>query len=153
MFQDEPNPTKVPRSPSTSRQMIPCFFGKTGHVAIVALEQRRTVNSEWYTYFCLPVVFQEIWKTTRRRRITLHHDNVRSHTSAQTTALLSTQNIDLMSHPQYSPDLESYVKNKMRCQRFSTPEKAVDAFRMFWRYLNQSGESASTIDSNACKSV
>ena len=34
------------------------FFGKTGYVAIVPLEQHRTVNSEWYTtiFFgsCLP---------------------------------------------------------------------------------------------------
>ena len=35
VFQDEPNPT--------SKQMIACFFGKTGHVAIAPLEQRRTV--------------------------------------------------------------------------------------------------------------
>ena len=46
-------------------------------------------------------------------------------------------NIDLMSHPSYSPDLAwnefffcPYVKNKMRDQRFSTPEEVVDAFRM-----------------------
>ena len=26
-----------------------CFFGRIGHVATVPLEQRRTVNSEWYT--------------------------------------------------------------------------------------------------------
>ena len=57
VFQDEPNPTKVARARSTSKQMIACFFGKTGHVAIVPLEQRRTVNSEWYTTICLPVVF------------------------------------------------------------------------------------------------
>ena len=59
MFQDEP---KVARARSISKQMIACFFGKTGHVAIVPLEQRRTVNSEWYTTICLPVVFQEIRK-------------------------------------------------------------------------------------------
>ena len=42
-----------------------------------------------------------------------------------------------MSHPPYSPDLAPndfflfpYVKNKMRGQCFSRPEKAVDAFRM-----------------------
>ena len=58
-----------------------------------------------------------------------------SHTSAQTTAFLKTQNIDLLSHPRYSPDLAPndfflfpYVENKMRRQRFSTPEEAVDAF-------------------------
>ena len=46
VFQVEPNSTKVARARSTSKQMIAYFFGKTGHVAIVALEQRRTVNSE-----------------------------------------------------------------------------------------------------------
>ena len=113
------------------------FFGNTGHVAIVPLEQRRTVNSEWYTIIYLPVVFQEIRKTNPRRRITLHHDNASSHISAQTTALLSTENIDLMSHPLYSFDLASndfflfpYVQNKMRGQGFSKPEEAIDVFRM-----------------------
>ena len=35
-------------------------------------------------------------------------------------------------------------------QRFSTPQEAVDAFRM---HVLQSGKSASTIGSNTCKSV
>ena len=42
-----------------------------------------------------------------------------------------------MSYTPYSPDLAPndcflcpYVKNKMSGQRFSTPEEAVDAFRM-----------------------
>ena len=33
VFQDEPNPTKVARTRSTSKQMIACFFGKTEHVS------------------------------------------------------------------------------------------------------------------------
>ena len=104
VFQDEPNPTKVALARSTSKQMMVCVFEKTEHIPIVQLEQRRTINSERYTTICLPVVFQEIRKTNRRRQITLHHDNASSHTSAQTTAFLSTQNINLMSHPTYSPD-------------------------------------------------
>ena len=135
--------------------MIACFFGKTGHVAIVPLEQRRTVNSKWQTTICLAVVFQEIRKTHRQRRITFHHDNVTSHTSAQTTAF-STQNID----PPYSPDLAPnyfflfpYVKNKMRGQRFSTPKEAVDAFRMHVLEIPQS-EWQKCFDNwfNECKS-
>ena len=76
-------------------------------------------------------------KTNRRKRITLHQDNASSHTSAQTTAFLSTQIIDLRSHPPYSPELAQNdfflfpcVKNNMRGQRFSTPEETVVAFRM-----------------------
>ena len=145
VFQDEPNSTKVVRGRSTSKQMVACFFGKTGHVATVPLEQRRTVNSEWYTTICLPEVFGEIRKTNKRRRIIVHHDNASSHTSAQTTAFLSNQNVDLMSHPPYSPDLAPndfflfpYVKNKLRGQRFSIPEEAVAVFRMHVLEIPQS---------------
>ena len=96
VFQDEPNPKKGGRARRSSKQIIACFFfRKTGHVAIVPLEQCRLVNSEWYITIYLPVMFKEIRKTNRRRRITLHHDNASSHTSDQTTAFLSTQNIDL----------------------------------------------------------
>ena len=62
VFQDESNPTKVDRVRSTSKQMIASFFRKTGHVAIVPVEQRGTVNSDCYTTICLPVAFQEIRK-------------------------------------------------------------------------------------------
>ena len=105
VFQVESNPTKVAQARSTSKQMIVCFFRKTGPIAIVPLEQCRAVNSEWHTTICLPVVSQEIRKTNRRRRITLHHNNASFHTSAQITTFLSTQNIDLMSHPPHSPHL------------------------------------------------
>ena len=69
-------------------------------------------------------------------------------------AFLSTQTIDLMSHPPYSPHLapndiffSPYVKNKIRGQRFSTPEEVVDAFRMHILEIPQwqSGKSASAI--------
>lgn len=105
VFQDELKPTKVARARSTSKQMVACFFGKSGLVATVPLKERKTVNSEWYTTICLPEVFEEIRKINRRRRITLHHDNASSHTSHQTSEFLSTQNIVLMGHPAYSPDL------------------------------------------------
>ncbi|GFT68872.1 hypothetical protein NPIL_617781 [Nephila pilipes] len=83
----------------TSKQMIACFFGINGHVATVALEQRRTVNSEWYTTICLPEVIGEIRKKQKNRRIILHHDNASSHTSTQTKAFLTERKIELMGHP------------------------------------------------------
>ena len=53
--------------------------------------------------------------------------------------------MDLTSHPPYSPDLAPndiflfpYIKNKIRGQRFSTPEEAVDAFRMHVSEIPQS---------------
>lgn len=117
--------------------MIACFFGCTGHVATIPLEDRRTVNADWYTTICLPEVIDEIRKNNRNRRIILHHDNASSHTAHQTTDYLKEKNIELMSHCPYSPDLSPNdfflfpnVKQKMRGQRFSSPEEAVEAFKM-----------------------
>lgn len=136
VFQDELNPTKVVRSRSVSKKMIAAFFGVTGHVATVALEDRRTVNADWYTTICLPEVINEIRKTNAKRRIILHHDNASSHTASQTIDYLKRQNVELMTHCPYSPDLSPndfflfpFVKNKMRGTRFSTPEEAVEAFK------------------------
>ena len=115
----------------------PIFFGKTGHVTIVLVEQRRTIYSEWYTNFCLPVVFQEIRKINRRRWITLYHDNASSHTSAQISAFFEHSKHRFDESSAYSPDfvpnnffLLPYVKNKTRGQCFSTPEETIDAFRV-----------------------
>jgi len=59
VFKGEPKPRKVVRGRrSTTKPMIACFFGKTGHVATVPLEQRMTVNSELKTTICLPLTHQ-----------------------------------------------------------------------------------------------
>ena len=59
--------------------------------------------------------------------------------------IFSTQNIDLKSHPSYSPDfapneffLFPFVKNKIRGQGFSALEEAVDGFRMHVLEMPQS---------------
>ncbi|GFT96071.1 hypothetical protein NPIL_32271 [Nephila pilipes] len=124
VFQDEAKPTKVVRGRSTSKQMIACFFGINGHVATVALEQRRTVNSEWYTTICLPEVIGEIRKKQKNRRIILHHDNASSHTSTQTKAFLTERKIELMGHPP-RPDIEVRVWTLLSFQGRSDAPDAV----------------------------
>lgn len=52
VFRDEPNPTKVVRARSAAKRMVASFYGKAGHVATVALEDRNTVNADWYTTIC-----------------------------------------------------------------------------------------------------
>ena len=44
VFQNEP--TKVVLSRSAAKQMIAGFFGYTGHVTTVALEDRSTINTD-----------------------------------------------------------------------------------------------------------
>ncbi|GBP47545.1 hypothetical protein EVAR_40101_1 [Eumeta japonica] len=52
MSHDEPNPTKLIRSESTLKQTVACFFSINGHMVTAPLENRKTVNSEWYTTIC-----------------------------------------------------------------------------------------------------
>jgi len=87
-LKNEPKPTKVVRSRSSVKQMIACFFGHSGHVATVALKDRRTVNTAWYTIISLPEVINESRRTNRNRRIILHRDNVSCHTARQTVDFL-----------------------------------------------------------------
>lgn len=136
VFQNEPNPTKVVRGRSVLKQMVATFFTINGHIATIPLIERRTVNSAWYCTIGLPEVFRKMRSINGRRRIILHHDNASSHTSHETMDYLATQNVELMGHPPYSPDLAPndfflfpHIKNKLRGQRFETAEEAVNAFK------------------------
>ena len=88
------------------------------------------------TTICLPEDINELRRTNRNRRIILHHDNASCHTARQTVDFLSSNNVELMTHCPYSPDLSPNdfflfpnIKNKMRGERFESPEAAVETFR------------------------
>lgn len=134
-FQNELKPTKIIRSRSTSKKMVATFVAKSGHVATICLQDRRTVNADWYTTVCLPEVIAELRKNNQKRRIILHHDNASSHTARRTIDFLTENKIELMDHPPYSPDLSPNdfftfprIKEKLRGQRFQSPEEAVEAY-------------------------
>ncbi|CAH2012905.1 unnamed protein product [Acanthoscelides obtectus] len=97
---------------------------------------QRTVTADWYTTICLPKVIKELRKINPERRIILHQDNASSHTAQKTRQYLTKENVELLDHPPYSPDLGPKdffafpkIKNRLRGQRFQSPEEAVDAFK------------------------
>ena len=118
--------------------MVATFFGRAGHIATVALQDRRTVNADWYVSQCLPQVFAA-WcrrsRNSRLRGLLLHHDNASAHTAAATLDFLAENGVQLVSHPPYSPDLAPcdfflfpLVKNQLRGTRFESPEAVRVAF-------------------------
>ena len=134
LFQDQAPPVKFKRARSTSKQMIAVFFSKSGHVASIPLLERKTVTSEWYTNTCLPQVF-EAWSKRRPRTGTrgllLHHDNASAHTAAATLDFLQENNVQLVTHPPYSPDLAPcdfflfpQIKKQLRGKPFASVEDA-----------------------------
>ncbi|CAH2002225.1 unnamed protein product [Acanthoscelides obtectus] len=121
VFQGEEKPTKVIRSGSVSKKMVATF--------------QRTVAADWYTTICLPKVITELRKINPERRIILLQDNASSHTAQKTRQYFTKENVELLDHPPYSPDLSPNdfftfpkIKNRLRGRRFQSPEGAVDAF-------------------------
>ncbi|CAH1997390.1 unnamed protein product [Acanthoscelides obtectus] len=124
-------PTKVIRS-----RCVSTFVSKAGHIATIPLNEQRNVTADWYVTICLPKVITELRKINSERRIILHQDNASSHTSQTTRQYLTEDNVELLDHPPYSPDLSPNdfftfpkIKNRLLGQRFQSPEEAVDAFK------------------------
>ena len=87
LFPGESPPVKLKRSRSTSKQVFAVFFAKFGHVTSVPLQERKTVQAEWYINICLPKVFQARIAhrpNTGTRSLLFHRYNVSTHTAAAT---------------------------------------------------------------------
>ncbi|CAH1959158.1 unnamed protein product [Acanthoscelides obtectus] len=98
----EEKPTKVIPSRSVSKRMVATFVSKAGHIVTI------------------PLIITELGKINPERRIILHQDNASSHTAQKTR------------HPDLSPnDFFTFpkIKNRLRGQRFESPEEAVDTFK------------------------
>ncbi|CAH2019332.1 unnamed protein product [Acanthoscelides obtectus] len=120
VLQGEEKPTKVIHSRSVLKKMVATFVSKAGHIAIIRLNEQRTITADWYPIICLPKVITEIRKINPEGSIILHQDNASSHTAQKTR------------HPDLSPnDLFTFpkIRNRQRGQRFQSPEEAVDAFK------------------------
>ncbi|GBP84862.1 hypothetical protein EVAR_100621_1 [Eumeta japonica] len=84
---------------SVSKRIIASFYNKTGHVAIVALENCRTVNSDWYTTICLSEVIDKLCKNNYKHRIILYHDNNINYTAKWTYKFLKEENLEHVRIP------------------------------------------------------
>lgn len=135
VFEGEDKPTKIRQARSVGKKMIAFFFSKTGPVCTIPLQEQKTVNAEWYTTVCLPSVFEKVREKRPRGRILLHQDNASAHTAKQTMSFLDSEEVELVTHPPYSPDLAPCdffifpkIKDLMRGKTFAEPEEAVLAF-------------------------
>lgn len=68
LFKNEQPPTKVKKSRSLGKKMVASFFRKSGHIATIQLEDRKTVNADWYCKVCLPEVLSNVRQKVRTKR-------------------------------------------------------------------------------------
>ena len=106
----------------------PCGSSKTSQI------QRKLR----YTTICLPKVFEVKIRTREDHHV--HNDNASSHTSAQTNAFLTGQNVELMGRSPasfyFSISRKKCVVNVFRRQKMWLKRLKI----MFWRCPNRSGK-------------
>ena len=131
---DENPPVKFNRNRSASKQMIECFSETFSHVATIPLEDRKTVTADWCVKHSLPKIFQAWCKQRSRtvvRGLLLHYDNASTHTAAETLDVLAASDVQLITHPPYSPDIAPCdwflflsVKRQLKGKQFQNAEDA-----------------------------
>ena len=128
-------PVAFKRSRSTLKRIIAVFFAKSGYVASVPLQERKTVNTECYINTCLPKV-SEAWSVRRPNayqapRAALLHDEESAPTATATVDYLEATRVQLVSQSPYSPGLAPCefflfppVKQQLKKKQFQGVEDA-----------------------------
>ena len=154
-FPGKTPPVKFKRNISASNQMIACYCAKFGHVATIPLEDRKMITADWYVNHCLPKVLQARCKRHPRtgvRGLLPHHYNVSAHTAAVTLDFLATSDVQLVTHPPYSPHLAPCGWFFVPFSQKAAEEKAISECPIsehsskasFWRYPSQRGRMSQT---------
>ena len=147
VFENEEPPTNVKLSKTVGKILYAVFFRSNGLVKAIRLSEQKTVTASWYTETCLPQVFETVQNQrpkTGLRGLILHHDNARPHTAKVTTEYLERQNMKILPHPPYSPDLApcdfwlfGNLKKSLRNRRFASEEELDDAVNEYLQSIQK----------------
>ncbi|CAH1989100.1 unnamed protein product [Acanthoscelides obtectus] len=128
------------------REKITQIDGRTILKTVRAVEKRAQKCIE-------EQVITELRKINPERRIILHQDNASSHTAQKTKQYLTEENVELLDHPPYSPDLspndfftfrnlktdcgwnkcfENWLERMQMCQRKATINSTAKKNRLRW---------------------
>ena len=128
-----PRPKKARMQKSKLKTMLICFFDQEGIVHREFVPPGMTVNAGFYCD-----VLRRLRENVRRRRpqkwqnqnLIIHHDNAPAHRSFKVSQFLAKNNMTVIPHPPYSPDLAPCdfflfpkLKLRMKGRRFDTIEE------------------------------
>ena len=113
--------------------MLICFSDQKGIVLKEFVPTGQRVNAAYYVE-----VLKPLWENVRRKRpdqwrnntLLLHRDNAPAHAALLTRRFLTDNNMTVVPHPPYSPDLAPSeffllpkLKMKFKWRRFQTMEE------------------------------
>ena len=101
-------PTLVKRHSFETKWMISVFFRSSGVVHIDVLPHGKTVTAQYYRDNCLKQVVEKVMEerpTSGLKNMKILHDNAKPHVAKIVKKYLQDQNLAIIDHPPYSPDL------------------------------------------------
>jgi len=101
-------PTTVRRQQFERKSMFVIFFMTNGPLFIHEVPPKTSINAIYYRDACLTQLVKKLRKKrplSATHGIKLHHDNARPHVKNIVFDYLQANNIHVMAHPPYSPDL------------------------------------------------
>jgi len=127
-----PRPKKAHMQKSKLKMMLVCFLDQEGIVHREIVPPGMTVNADFYCdvlRLCENVRRKKPQKWQNRNLI-VHHDNAPAHSSFKVSQFLAKNNMTVIAHPPYSPDLAPCdlslfpkLKLRMKGRRFDTTEE------------------------------
>lgn len=100
--------TVVKQGRFDSKTMVTIFFRTTGPVIIDCMNKGETITARYYIENCLKPLVKELNKqrpTSGTKNIKILHDNAKPHAAEKTISYLNQEDITIIRHPPYSPDL------------------------------------------------
>ena len=93
---------------STKKVLYAIFFSGEGVAIKVPVKKGKSITGKYYKEVVLKKLkkyYQKRCPATGFKHVRLLHDNAPAHTSAIVTAFLKKENVTVLPHPPYSPDL------------------------------------------------
>lgn len=120
-------PTVAKRERSSVKVLYTFFFTKEGILVQIPTPVGTSVTGTYYAQSILPAVVKAFREKRPGRKLRIHHDNAPSHSSTIVTDYFEENDIILVPHPPYSPDLAPcdfwlfpLLKDKLRGTHYSS---------------------------------
>ena len=150
LTKDEVRPLVSHTTMNSHKTIFVIFFDRHGLLLKVPVKHVQHVNANFYKSSCLQPLIDKIksnclWDGLFKQ--ILHHDNATSHKAACATEFLQSENVEIMEHPPYSPDLSltyfwlfGYLTNTLAEKHLTEVKELSSAiYQAFARYLMTSG--------------
>lgn len=142
---DAPHPTVIKKTRSANKVLYTIFVSQSGVVLQLPTPEGSTINGRYYADNVLPQVLEKYRNSVSGAyRMWLHHDNAPVHHCAVVMQFIEENNIRVLPHPPYSPDLAIMdfwvlpkLKDALRGRHFETRSALGSAIYQYLTHVSE----------------